>query len=312
MEENGDRKIMDEVMIMGNGRKPLVPFLLLFFAVLVIPFTSRALETEDFTVRDFTGQLSDDRILKLTVGAEERLKKVLDFWAVDSGVNRLGKIRLEFEKPRAGTYGTVFLMVKEGNAKVRVVRIFGATEEPQMVAHKLTHAVFPSPDKLVRNMMGIPMEVRFGNPLTFPMCGFGNDEWVAALRRLNAYMPLSDLGPDHEQWGMTTRGGVPVTLDRARQHIMYAESGSFGEFLLNTYGTQKIKQFYRLSEGSKRPWQEAFGMPLKGLEDQWLQSIESARKPDERKVELLASLLKRDAKSACSEAQRLAEKSPAR
>jgi hypothetical protein len=192
----GDRKIIEEVTIMGNGRKTLVSVLLILFAVLAIPFTSRALETEDFTVRDLTGQLSNDRIHKLTAGAEEELKKVLDFWAIDSGVNRLGKIRLEFEKPRAGTNGTVFLMVKEGNAKVRVVRVFGVTEEPQMVA-----------DKLIRNMMGIPMEVRFGNPLTFPMCRYSHDEWVTVFRRENSYIPLSKLGPDHEEWGMATRQG---------------------------------------------------------------------------------------------------------
>ena len=74
---------------MENGRKTLVSVLLILFAVLAMPFTSRALETEDFTVRDLTGQLSDDRIRKLTSGAEEKLKKVLDFWAVDSAVNRL-------------------------------------------------------------------------------------------------------------------------------------------------------------------------------------------------------------------------------
>jgi hypothetical protein len=306
MEEKGDRKIMEEVMIMGNGRKPLVPFLLIFFAVLIFPFTSRALETEDFSVRDLTGQLSDDRILKLTAGAEAQLKKVLDFWAVDSGVNRLGKIRLEFEKPRAGTYGTVFVTVKEGNVKVRVVRVFGATEEPQMVAHKLTHAVFPSPDKLVRNMMGIPMEVRFGNPLTFPMCRFSHDEWVTVFRKNRSYIPLSKLGPDHEEWGMTTRQGVPVVLDKAKQHIMYAESGSFGDFLLSTFGMNKVKRFYKLSAGDKRPWEEVFGSSFAGLETKWLQALDTGSKPEERNIALLAKMVKDDPQQACSEAQQMA------
>ena len=296
---------------MGNGRKTLVPVLLVLFAVLVTPFTSGALETEDFTIRDLTGQLSDDRILKLTAGAEEQLKKILDFWAIDSGRNRLGKIRLEFEKPRAGTYGTVFLMGKEGNAKVRVVRVFGVTEEPQMVAHKLTHAVFPSSDKLIRNMMGIPMEVRFGNPLTFPMCKFSHDEWVMVFRRNKSYIPLSKLGPDHEEWGMTTRQGVPVVLDKAKQHIMYAESGSFGEFLIGTYGMNKVKRFYKLSEGSKRPWEEVFGASLTELETKWLQALDRGPKPGEENISPLLKMVKDDPHNACSEAQQLgAEKRP--
>jgi hypothetical protein len=293
---------------MGNGRKTLVSVLLILFAVLAIPFTSRALETEDFTVRDLTGQLSDERIRKLTAGAEEELKKVLDFWAVDSGVNRLGKIRLEFEKPRAGTYGTVFITVKEGNAKVRVVRVFGVTEEPQMVAHKLTHAVFPSADKLIRNMMGIPMEVRFGNPLTFPMCRFSHDDWVAVFRRNKSYIPLSKLGPDHEEWGMTTQQGVPVVLDKAKQHIMYAESGSFGEFLLSTYGMNKVKRFYKLSAGGKRPWDEVFESSFAELETKWLQALDTGPKPEEKNIALLLKMVKNDPGKACSEAQQLGAK----
>jgi hypothetical protein len=288
---------------MGNGRKTLISVLLILFAVLEIPCVSWALETEDFSVRDLTGQLSDDRIRKLTAGAEEKLRKVLDFWAVDSGVDRLGKISLEFEKPRAGTYGTVFITVKEGNAKVRVVRVFGVTEEPQMVAHKLTHAVFPSADKLVRNMMGIPMEVRFGNPLTFPMCRFSHDEWVTVFRRNKSYIPLSKLGPDHEEWGMTTRQGVPVVLNKAKQHIMYAESGSFGDFLLSTYGMKKVKRFYKLSAGGKRPWEEVFGSSFTELETEWLQALDTGPKPEEKNIALLLKMVKNDPEGACSEAQ---------
>lgn len=293
---------------MGNGRKILFPVLLILFVVLVIPLMSPALETEGFTVRDLTGQLSDDRMLQLTTGAEEQLKKVLDFWAIDSGVNRWGKIRLEFGKPRAGTYGTVFLMVKEGNVKVRVVRVFGVTEEPQMVAHKLTHAVFPSPDKLVRNMMGIPMEVRFGNPLTFPMCRFRHDEWVTVFRRNKSYIPLSKLGPDHEEWGMTTRQGVPVVLDKARQHIMYAESGSFGDFLLSTYGMNKVKRFYKLSAGKKRPWEEVFESSFTELETKWLQALDTGPQQEEKNIALLLKMVKDDPEKACSETQQLGAK----
>jgi len=151
-----------------------------------------AFETANFIVRDLTGQLSNDQIRRLASGAEGKLRKILDFWDVDSRAKQLGKIRLEFAKPRGGTYSTVFLMMKEEDHKVRVVRIYGVSDEPEMVAHKLTHAVFPTADKLIRNMMGIPMEVRFGNPLTFPMCGSTHDEWVAVFRRNHSLISLSE------------------------------------------------------------------------------------------------------------------------
>lgn len=281
------------------------------FLLLFIPATLLAMETDVFVVRDLTGKLSVDRQAALTKDAREKLDGVLRFYNVGPKVDNLGKIRLEFDDPRGGTYSTVFITVKEGNRNVRVVRIFGVEKEPQMVAHKLTHAIFISPDKLVRNMMGIPMEVRFGNPLTFPMCGFSSDEWVEAFRRKQSYIPLSELSPDHEQWGMSTRDGVPVVLNKPRQHVMYAESGSFGEYLLASYGAEKMKRFWRLSEGGKRPWEEVFGLPLKDLETRWLESLE-AKKPDGKHVETLLHQINRNPKDACSEAQRLAESAAAK
>jgi hypothetical protein len=286
--------------------------LLWFFTGLANPGLSGALETADFVVRDLTGQLSHEQIRRLTSGAEEKLGKILDFWGVDSGVERLGKIRLEFAKPRGSTYATVFLMMKDGDSKVRVVRIYGVTDEPEMVAHKLTHALFPSGDKLVRNMMGIPMEVLFGNPHTFPLCGFSHDEWVSVFRRTNSFVPLSALGPDHEPWGMTTHDGVPVVKDKARQHVMYAESGSFGSFLLNAYGAEKVKRFYRLSAGMKRPWEEVLGASLADLEAKWLQFLDSRQKPDEAHMKLLMKMVQDDPNNACSEAQELAGKKKSR
>jgi hypothetical protein len=155
-------------------------------------------------------------------------------------------------------------------------------------------------------MMGIPMEVLFGNPLTFPRCGFSPDEWVAAFRHNNSYIPLTELGPDHEQWGMATRGGVPVVTNKARQHIMYAESGSFGAFLIDTFGKARVLKFYRFSAGTKRPWEEVFGKSLKDLEAQWLRDLETTRKPDGKNVRHLLNLIKKDPEKACSEAQELA------
>jgi hypothetical protein len=284
-------------------------FLVVLSAGLFFAGLSTALETADFVVRDLTGRLSDDEIGKLTAGAEDKLRKVTAYYGADSGVKRMGKIRLQFDNPKGGaTYSTVFLMVKEGDERIRVVRVYGIKGEPEMVAHKLTHAVFPTSDKLVRNMMGIPMEVRFGNPLTFPMCGFSHDEWVIVFRKNNAYVPLSALGPDHEQWGMTTRDGVPVVTDKAKQHVMYAESGSFGAFLLSTYGPEKVKEFYYRSLETERPWKQVFGLSQAELEARWLQFLDRGVKPDEARIATLTRLVKRDPSQACTEAQELAGK----
>jgi hypothetical protein len=157
-------------------------------------------------------------------------------------------------------------------------------------------------------MMGIPMEVRFGNPLTFPMCRFRHDDWVTVFRRNNSYIPLSKLGPDHEEWGMTTQQGVPVVLDKAKQHIMYAESGSFGDFLLSTYGMNKVKRFYKLSAGDKRPWEEVFGLSFAELEIKWLQALDTDPKPEEKNIALLLKMVKDDPDKACSEGQQLGAK----
>jgi hypothetical protein len=292
------------------GKGSAVSVALAAICLLCFPAVPGAVETDVFVVRDLTGTLPADRQAALTKDAREKLASVLRFYGVGAKVDNLGKIRLEFDEARGGNYSTVFLIVREGNRKTRVVRIFGVEREPQMVAHKLTHSVFISPDKLVRNMMGIPMEVRFGNPLTFPLCGFSSDEWVEAFRRKQVYVPLSELGPDHEQWGMSTRGGVPVVLNRPRQHIMYAEAGSFGDWLLAGYGAEKVKRFWKLSEGGNRPWEEVFGLSLKDLEARWLQFLDT-KKPGGKRVETLLHLLNRSPKDACGEAQRLIASSPA-
>ena len=107
---------------------------------------------------------------------------------------------------------------------------------------------------------------------------------------------------------MTTRQGVPVVLDKAKQHIMYAESGSFGDFLLGTYGMNKVKRFYKLSAGDKRPWEEVFGSSFAELETKWLQALDTGPKPEEKNIALLLKMVKNDPDKACSEAQQLGAK----
>lgn len=277
--------------------------LLLSVLLLVTSLSGRAWETDTFIVTDLTGQLTSDRQQTLTRKAQAQLDQVLRFYQERSRVEQMGKIHLEFDRPRKGIYATVFLMEAQGKGKARVVRVFGAEQEPQQVAHKLTHASFPSPDKLIRNMMGIPMEMRFGNPLSFPMCGFRAADWVVAFRQKGAYIPLAELGPDHEQWGMTTEHGVPVTRNRPRQHIMYAESAAFGDYLLQTYGAERMRRFWQESQSGKRPWEDAFGMSLPRLEADWLRDLD-ARKSDDKTVKMLLGLFNRNPRDACTQAQR--------
>ena len=175
-----------------------------------------------------------------------------------------------------------------------------------MMAHKLTSAVFPQKDKLIRNMMGILTEAQVGNPLTFPMCGFGSDDWVIALLKTKSFISLNELGPDHESWGMKDAGGGKLSiLDKSKQHKAYAETGSFGNFLLQTYGINKIKQFHRLSSEKDRPSQEVFGINMQELEANWLKALRVNEKTREKNVSIVSKLIERNPGTACAEAQQL-------
>jgi hypothetical protein len=280
--------------------RALVPGLLLlsFFPMKGIAI-GQIVESRHFIVQDMTGSLSASRVNAMANAAEGALKQILDFWSADPRINDFGKIRLELDKPRAGIYGSVFVWGKVEGRRTRIVKVFGIEESPQMMFHKIAHAVFPNEDKLIRNMMGIPMEVKFGNLQTFPMCGHSNDGWVLAYRRVNSYIPLEELGPNHEQWGMSTKGGLPVVVNQARQHITYAESGSLGMYLLNTYGVEKVKTFNRLSHQRGRSWEEVFGLSLQDLEKKWIQFLESHQKEEEEKIASLVQLLRRDPEGVC-------------
>ncbi len=283
-------------------RKSVLSILLLAFLPVIQP---QALETDTFIISDLTGHLSPERQQLLTRQAQTQLDQIRRFYGEPPQAGQMDKIHLEFDQPRNGVYATVFLIQGQGKQKVPVVRIFGVEKAPQQLAHKLTHASFISPDKLIRNMMGIPMEMRFGNPLSFPMCGYQAEEWVAAFRQQGSYIPLAELGPDHEQWGMTTENGVPVTRDRRRQHIMYAEAAAFGDYLLQRYGAEKMKGFWQQSRGGRRLWEEVFGSTLPQLEADWLRQM-STRQADKKSVSYLQGIFERNPRQACTLAQRQA------
>jgi hypothetical protein len=284
-------------------KKILLSGVLFCFMLLCIPGTGRAFETERLIIRDSTGKMPPERIERLASKADSTLTQILSFWSTESRVYESGKIIVEFDHPLQKTSTSIFFWRNENGRRVRVVRVFGGNEEPHLLAHKLTSAVFPNPDKLIRNMMGEASEKRFGNPQSFPMCGFDKDEWVMALLQVGSYIPLTKIGTDHIDWGMEINNNVPEVKDRAKQHASYLEAGSFGEFLISVYGTEKMKQFYQLSRNKPRPWEDVFGLTLMQLEDKWLDAVKSPSRNKDENISALAKLLRNDPETACFSAQ---------
>jgi hypothetical protein len=266
--------------------------------------TSAIIETRHLIVSDASGKLSKDQLKSSADQAQDILERILAFWSADSGIDRFGKIRVVFDLPRRDVYSSVFYWDKQDGKPIRIVRIFSSEGSPQMMAHKLTSAVFPQKDKLIRNMMGILTEAHVGNPLTFPMCGFSSDDWVLALLNLKSYIPINELGPDHESWGMKDGGSGKLSIhDKAKQHKAYAETGSFGNFLFLTYGINKIKQFHRLSLQKDRPWQDVFGIDIQELEENWIKVLKTYEKTRDENVSIVLNLFERNSGIACAESQ---------
>jgi hypothetical protein len=282
----------------------------IFLVGLLTPALSQAsdttVETPHLMVSDTTGKLSNEQLKRLADHAQETMNRILAFWSADPGTARFGKIRVVFDVPRRDVYSSVFYWDKKGDQRIRIVQVFGTDAAPQMMAHKLASAVFPQKDKLIRNMMGILTEAQIGNPLTFPMCGFGSDEWVLAFLETKSYLPLNELGPDHESWGMKDAGGGRLSIhDKAKQHKAYAEAGSFGSYLFQTYGINKIKRLQRLSYEKDRPWLDVFGIGMQELEANWLKTLRANGKTREGNVSIVLKLFEKNPGTACSEAQKL-------
>jgi hypothetical protein len=265
-----------------------------------VALAQNSTETEHLVVEDFSRQLSGEQLQDFAGKADQALMKSVQFWGIPGPGNR--KIRMELY-PQQGLHAfSVFQQMRtKGAGTERIVRVYGL-ESPQEMVHKLTHALFPSEDKLIRNMMGIPTEVKFGNPLSFPMCGKALDSWVAAIRRAGSYLPLAELGQRHEDWGMHFSGQKPVVTDRKRQHASYMEAGSFGAWLINTQGIDKLRAFHRAARDGGRPWKMIFGKDLAALETEWEQSIDKHGQASLAEVETLAKLWKKDPTTACDAA----------
>jgi hypothetical protein len=276
----------------------------------LLPFLPEAglcgakIQTEHLVVDDVQQQLSASELERFAADAEKAFVRAVGFWSV-SEVR--GKIILELHKEHKDHAFSVFQMESTKEGKRSVVRVYGV-KNPQEMVHKLTHALFPTEDKLIRNMMGIPTEIRFGNPRSFPMCGYDPDAWVTAIRRTGSYIPLDGLGEAHEDWGMSFQGKTPVVSDRKKQHASYAEAGSFGNFLLNRFGVGKVKAFVRASREETRPWKKVFSLDIRELEAEWLKSLDTLGKAPADQVGFLTSLWRQNPKTACTRAEEAAVK----
>jgi len=265
-----------------------------------VPMTARANVREQIIIKDLTGGMPRDQFARLTDKTRLTMGNVRAYWEV---ADHSDVILVEFVRQVHRVPSTFFFFRPENGRRVKVVRVYGGGEEPHQLAHKLTSALFPHPDKLVRNMMGEAAEMRFGNPVSFPMCGYAVDDWVAAFIRTDSYIPLAGIGTSHESWGMEIVNNVPVVKDRKKQHASYAEAGSFGQFLLETFGPGKMKEFYRRTQLPNRPWREVFGSPLEELEQRWLDKVKQKAAENPEVTAAAVSFWQKDPRSACYQAQ---------
>jgi hypothetical protein len=266
--------------------------------------SDQTVETPRLIVSDMTGMLSQGRLEELAHDADTILLNIYKIWSSKPSIYKFGRIRVEFHHAaKKGARYSTCRWFKESGHFVRTVRVFGVNGQPQQMAHKLTHAVFPNSDKLIRNMMGIHSENRLGNQKSFPMCGFSNDVWVQALLQTDSTIPLDSLGPDHSDWGMEFRNNRPFVRNRAKQHAAYAEAGSFAEYLIRTYGIDNMKKFNRLSRSKERPCNEGFGRSLDILEAGWIHYLKSEFEANANDVLILKRLRKANPNTACFKAR---------
>lgn len=271
------------------------------------------LETAHLSVQDNTGSLGGERLSAFAGRVEASLAAVLALWNLDAQagaqVASQGKIRVLYDEPLRGQCTATFFQPGGlASGKPRSVRVFGCAEAPQMLAHKFTSALMPQPDKLLRNMWGALSEGRVGDPASFPACGQDVDDWVRAAGRAGMRIPLAELGPDHESWGMRDEGnGRLRPFDRLRQQRAYAEAASFARYLAATYGLDALKRLQRLSHTSgARPWREALGVDLDELEARWLASLREGSTGREEQVGRLVRILNAGPGDPCERARRMA------
>ncbi len=281
---------------------PLLLALLAGCLAAALPASSlcAGMETRHLLVSVVDGADPDGQLPAFAARTQALLERVLEFWSADAEVERFGKIRVVLDHPQRNTSSSVFFWSPGADGRVRTVRVFGSPEAPQMLAHKLSSAVLPQRDKLLRNMLGILTERRLGNPDTFPMCGHSADAWVLGFLEGGGFLPLRELDADHRTWGMEHAGAGTMQIhDRGKQHKAYAEAGSFAEYLLAAYGLDALKRLHALSQGRERPFREVYGRDLEELERLWLEALRARAADMQAEKDALARLFAANPSRAC-------------
>jgi hypothetical protein len=279
--------------------------LMLLITGMTVPAAAMRIESDNLVIRSVGEGMSPADFEALARQVEATLEQVRSFWSADPMIRTSGKILVELDASDVKADYSFFFFRPEQGRRIRVVRVaVGASGKPHQLAHKLTSALFPNSDKLIRNMMGEASELRFGNIESFPMCGHSTDYWVSALVQTGAYTPLDRLGSDHGDWGMFIVNNVPRVQDRAKQHASYIEAGSFGDFLVRKYGAERLKRFHQTSLASPRPWQAVYGISLEQLEAEWLADLNDKAEKGKGVVATMAKWLTTDPAAACFEARR--------
>jgi hypothetical protein len=278
---------------------------LLLLLVFLLTVTGVSAATPDqarvpLQIYDLSDKMSGDMYGSLVAKTNMLFSQINAYWSPMGAATTADPIVVEFMRQTQNMPNSFFFFRNENGARIKVVRVIGGGAAPQQLAHKLTSALLPHGDKLIRNMMGEFSEHEFGNPLSFPQCGASVDEWVAALIQSGDYVSLAKIGTSHADWGMEVINNAPVVTDRKKQHVRYAEAGSFGYFLIDSFGPKKMLEFYQRASLSHRPWQEVFGYPLMELEQRWLTSLKLKMATNQATVALIANHWQQDPVAACA------------
>jgi hypothetical protein len=162
------------------------------------------------------------------------------------------------------------------------------------IAHELTHVFFPNANRFLAEGLAVYVQAEIGGNPAFPNFGqplhdtarqrvrvmvslFAGDalDCVGELR-LAALDEIATPNPLVLQVGTTFHGE-----NAPGQANIYAITGSFTQFLVETFGLDKFKSIYGrtplvpLAQNAGLPdrWNETYGFPLADLEEDWKRSV---------------------------------------
>lgn len=153
------------------------------------------------------------------------------------------------------------------------------------IVHEVAHVVTGRhEDYLIRHLDAPYLEQQFTGLFTLPACGFQIHLQAAALVEAGRLVPIAEIPADPYQWGFG-RGRIDGFEDPQRVHRFYTEAGSFGQYLIESYGVEALA---RLRSRPDRAWTAAYAKPLGDLEQGWLDVLGQVRQANAALVHRLA------------------------